>query len=946
VSVLPSLLERDGEQQQIEQALAGAVLGEGKLIVFYGTAGVGRSSLLERAAQLASAREFRVLRARGSRWESGYAFGVARQLLEPFVAGPQGAQPPSLFDGAAAAALPAVGLAPRQHAGPVPGSGFDQIHGLHLAVSRLAADRPLLIAVDDVHWCDRPSLDFLCFLGERARQLPVVVALSWRRGEPEVRAGRLQALAGERDTVFLAPQPLSARAVRELMARELGQDPDDDAVNLVRARTGGVPFLVDELVAALRRRRAGPGTPGAITAETPERVRRDVAARLGRHQESVRRLACAVAVLGDGCSLAQAAQLAKVNPEKAPQLADALVRADFLRLDRTLSFLHPLVRDATYGTLSSVEQASLHGAAALLLIDAAGDVDAAQVAGHLLRSEPAGDPRFERVLRDAALSALREGALPRAHQCLRRALDEAGHAADGETLALMGELDLRLGDLAAAERHLRKALPLAGSQTRRLSTATACAEAIAAAHGCAPAARLLEGELNQCGRPDSALGLGLRAAIASLRLCHHAAQDDLAAGPLDRAGDGTAAQRTLLAVAASLAVLQGTARADEVIGACRGVLADVRWEEQDDREVAASYFACRAALLAEDLELVEQALPAHPEQLARETTADPGLAALAARCQLRLCRGDLRHAEADAATVACLIEARPPTALRRRMRDDVVVVRILADLYAGSARAARQLLPAVTGDGAQQHPAVPALMIMLALLEGHADEAVTSGLPAGIRELPTGIAAPGVSWRPVLALACHRGGAHREAVTLAAEHLAAARAWGAPAHLARALLTQAAISSGPARLELIQEAVGLLEGGQADLELAQARIELGAALRRHRRCREAREELSTGADLAHRCGAGELAGRAHAELVVAGARPRRMAFTGLESLTPGERRVAELAATEMTTRQIALSLTVSMKTVAGQLSAVYRKLDVHDRQALAAALTGAGEPTS
>src|SRR5206468_4750763 len=104
------------------------------------------------------------------------------------------------------------------------------------------------------------------------------------------------------------------------------------------------------------------------------------------------------------------------------------------------------------------------------------------------------------------------------------------------------------------------------------------------------------------------------------------------------------------------------------------------------------------------------------------------------------------------------------------------------------------------------------------------------------------------------------------------------------------------------------------------------------------RRREAREQLVRGADLANRCGAELLSTRARAELVAVGARPRRAAFTGVGSLTRSELRVAQLAAAGMTNRAIAYELTVSAKTIAGQLTAVYRKLDVHDRAALATAM--------
>jgi DNA-binding NarL/FixJ family response regulator len=80
------------------------------------------------------------------------------------------------------------------------------------------------------------------------------------------------------------------------------------------------------------------------------------------------------------------------------------------------------------------------------------------------------------------------------------------------------------------------------------------------------------------------------------------------------------------------------------------------------------------------------------------------------------------------------------------------------------------------------------------------------------------------------------------------------------------------------------------------LRRASASVELGAALRRAGKRRDACEPLSQGLDLAHRCGARALAARARAELVAAGGRPRRQAATGVDALTPRERQVAGLAA--------------------------------------------------
>jgi len=91
-------------------------------------------------------------------------------------------------------------------------------------------------------------------------------------------------------------------------------------------------------------------------------------------------------------------------------------------------------------------------------------------------------------------------------------------------------------------------------------------------------------------------------------------------------------------------------------------------------------------------------------------------------------------------------------------------------------------------------------------------------------------------------------------------------------------------------------------------------------------------------EIAHGCGATALEERARLELAATGARPRSVLLTGVESLTPSERRVAELAATGMTNREIAQSLFVTPKTVETHLRHCYQKLDIAGRGDLPSAL--------
>jgi DNA-binding CsgD family transcriptional regulator len=133
----------------------------------------------------------------------------------------------------------------------------------------------------------------------------------------------------------------------------------------------------------------------------------------------------------------------------------------------------------------------------------------------------------------------------------------------------------------------------------------------------------------------------------------------------------------------------------------------------------------------------------------------------------------------------------------------------------------------------------------------------------------------------------------------------------------------------------------MLDGTEAQLQHARALIDLGAAYRRDGKRTKARDVLTRGVDLALRTGVLGLVERGNEELAASGARPRRALQTGLDSLTPSERRVAELAADNLTNKEIAQALFVTVKTVEVHLSSVYRKLELGSRRELAPALAAA-----
>ncbi|HYA49702.1 MAG TPA: ATP-binding protein, partial [Streptosporangiaceae bacterium] len=152
----PVILGRDEELAVLSAAAEAAETGHGAFVLVEGPAGIGKTTLLRVACGRPEVPGPRVLTARGLALESGFAYGIARQLIEPVRASAGPGEWDELLDGAA-------GLAARVFDWAGAGSVEDDVpyattHGLYWLAANLAARRPLVIAVDDAHWADAPSL--------------------------------------------------------------------------------------------------------------------------------------------------------------------------------------------------------------------------------------------------------------------------------------------------------------------------------------------------------------------------------------------------------------------------------------------------------------------------------------------------------------------------------------------------------------------------------------------------------------------------------------------------------------------------------------------------------------------------------------------------------------------------------------------------------------------
>jgi hypothetical protein len=243
------LLERDTELDRLGELLKAAAGGGGRLVLVEGPAGIGKTTLLGAATELAEDHGFTVLQARGGPLERDFAWGVVRQLYEPMITGAQAARRKRLLAGAAAHAGSVLGVGDITVSDtPAGDRAFAVNHGLYWLTANLTDEQPLALLVDDAHWADSATLAFLNYLGRRLERLPLFVLVGFRGGEPGAPHELLEPLYDIDAAERLSPGPLSDSATATVIERELGSRPGEGLTQACRDATGGNPFLLGELV--------------------------------------------------------------------------------------------------------------------------------------------------------------------------------------------------------------------------------------------------------------------------------------------------------------------------------------------------------------------------------------------------------------------------------------------------------------------------------------------------------------------------------------------------------------------------------------------------------------------------------------------------------------------------------------------------------------------------
>jgi DNA-binding CsgD family transcriptional regulator len=936
-----ALLERDAVLARIDQRVRDAIAGDGSLLVLEGPAGIGKTRLVMAAGRRGRELGLQVLSARGSELERDFAYGVVRQLFEAPVVAASRPERAELLAGAAGRAAALFGVA-----GPH-GDGADALldpsfailHGLYWLCANLARRSPLLLCVDDLHWADQASLRFLYYLGRRVQELPIAVVAAARPAESHEGSPPLAALTADPSAEVLVLAPLSERAVAELVRLGLGAEVEPVFAEACHEVTGGVPFLVQELVRTIADEGIGPTAAAAsrVAALAPRAVSQSVVQRLSRLSSAARELARAAAVLGEA-DLRLAAGLADVDPGAAATAADELAAAGILEQGRPLRFVHPIVRAAVEADLSSGERAALHAAAARRLASEGASAD--RIAAHLLATDPAADDWVVDSLRVAARTAIVNGAPDSAAAYLRRALAEApSEVLRPDILLDLGFAESYAGDQQAAA-HLEAALDAAADVTAQVSITLALGRMLQIEGRLRESLGVFDRTRGRLSSSDRRAALTLEgAAIGAAELDAETADEAARRiAELRRLVDEDADVPSSVCGPLAVAALMANEPADTVVRLALRALegAPKLLPEAVDRPPF-FYHACITLVLAERY---DEALPRLDEALAdaRRLGSLPHVLALSCfRALPHLRIGNLADAEADARTA---LETGPRLPGVHSALALAVLLETLAERgELDAAEASDRRYPLI-----QQFPTMIQAAWLLAargrlrLAELRPAAALDDLLAAG--ELLTRLRSPSPTtpWRSDAALAQLALDARAEARALAAEEVTFAERFGGSRTLGVALRAAGLVEGGTRGIELLHHAARVLESSGARLEHARALADLGGALRRAGQRADSREVLRTALDVAHRRGALALTERARAELIAAGGRPRRLVLSGLDALTPSERRVAQLAAAGLPNRDIAQHLFITTRTVEGHLTHAYQKLDITSREQLPGAL--------
>jgi DNA-binding CsgD family transcriptional regulator len=911
---------REQEGATVAAFVAAAPSGPGVLEII-GEAGIGKSTLWLAAFEEANARGLAVASARAAEAESLFSFSALTDLLEPYL---------PLLDDLPHPQYRALSVALlRAEPGDAP---VDQraVATAALGVVRaIAAERPLLIGIDDAQWVDLPTLRVLEFVMRRLRGEPVRLVVAQRR-EAVGASGPASRLFATHDPVALQLGPLGAEALHQLLLSRLGVPLKRPALLQLHRATAGNPFYSLQIV-----EHALQHDPGALASfeqfPVPPSLHSLISARLTGVGPEARQLLLVVSALSrPTMRLLDRA----VSGGSAADLVASLERDGIILASESgIHFVHPLIASTVYADASADERREVHR---LLATHVETPEERAR---HLALGAVEPDEEIAAVLESAAAHATARGAPDAAAELLDLACRLTPVAPDPSAVKLSGrriahaESLLDAGDTRGAGVLVRELLPELPHGHERADAHELYARVHAADERWADAYVGFAEALGDAG-DDTARRARLEAGLTYASLFTGSLREARRHG------------RAALALAESLAEPRVLAEALQALGFVEFQLrGGVPWDlmrrgmEEEDRGswppavfVRPSFALAQMLMAVDELDRARELFVALLRAADETGDANAPATLLAYLSQIECLAGNWQEAARYAR------EARS-WALQTGMRTTVISAQLLVDAHSGDLGAARrgadEAMKLVRATGAVW-TAIPILGSrgLAELSAGDLDAAARALDEATSLVSAQGIAEPGYGRTEPLAVEVDiRRGRLDEAERRIVAFESVGRRLKRPWVLASADRAKAMLVAARGDLELAHEAgLQALAGMEAlgrPFEVARTHLAMGVIERRRRKKRLAREHLELATAGFDKLGARLWAEQASEELSRTGYRsPER-------GLSPTERRVAELVAEGLSNREIARVLFVTVNTVESTLRHAFLKLGIHSRVELA-----------
>jgi ATP/maltotriose-dependent transcriptional regulator MalT len=960
-----SLVGRSDEVNSIEQLLDELDRGPPGAVELVGEPGIGKTRLLRELAFRAEQRGHIVLSGFASELERDLPFSVFVYALDEYVAGldPNGL---SALDDSVQAELAHVFPSLSALAGGREVALQHERYRSHRAVrallAQLAATKPLVLVLDDLHWADSASVELLGALLRRPPAAAVLMALAHRpRQMPERLAAALEQAHRAAALTRLELAALTPSESREL----LGETIDVADAGVLYEESGGNPFYLEQLARSLAR--VGADTRSSESSSTLTGIPAAVAASLSEElallSKPARLVLEGAAVAGDPFEPELAAAAAATPEATAMDGVDEFLELELVRstdVPRRFLFRHPLVRRAVYEAIAGGWRLGAHERCAEALL--ARGASAASRAHHVERSARVGDLGAVAVLREAGESVVRlapESAARWFANALRLLPDTAPAQERAELLLARAWALSAAGHFTDSHEALLEGLATAPNEPLALHIVltTACARVEHLLGQYEQAHARLVTAVEGLPEPASAevVALLIQLALNEFYRSEYQSMHKWAARGV-RAAD-VLGDRPLTAAALAMPALAdamtGAGEQARVHRAKAAALVDSLSDDELSRRLDAATWLAASELYL-DLYVEADAHATRALTLAR-ATGQGELFLVLNQILGRTWYVRAKLAEAtellDGAVEASRLSRNTPALAGNLFNRSVVAVAV-GDLET-AVRTAQESVDLARGLDEGFVAAWAAVRLAGALAE--------TGRPEGAVELLLGSAGgaelaliPG-GWRAYgleLLTRCRlalgqRVEAERAAACAvtraAAVQLPLAAAWADRASAAVALY---AGDAGRAAERALASAVAA-EAVGAPIEAALARILAGRTLAVVGERDRAVAELRHAAAELDACGAVRYRDEAERELGKLGhrthrrTRPGKADGTGIETLTARELEVAWLVVDRRTNPQIAAQLYLSQKTVETHLRNIFRKVDVSSRVELARAVENA-----